>query len=336
LTIKEYSLPTLRKDLALLRRYGILTKAVYRWGYFLGFGVAGLRELRTLMAALLSMAQYQHSSIARQVYDVLERRLRGVSWQSQTSFKASSEVYLTRAFAQNCIVFTDPDAMIAQQRHNHNLFFSLEKLEQAMIDGQAIKIYQTRNPYAEKNIGLMIVFPLQLLYQEVAWYLICEVIQLESFVEKTPYLLVERVDRFSEEFNLIPKYRSQLAQQQSLARAEQLLKNGWGLHLGDAEEQAAELAGQVDLVKIVVRFFDPVAKFIEEGDARHIRQKIDDRGKPAYLDYQITLPLRSKREFYRWVRRFGSAAMFLEPAELIQKHQKEALELTERYNQLNQ
>jgi hypothetical protein len=131
-----------------------------------------------------------------------------VSWQSQTSFKASSEVYLTRAFAQICIVFTDPDAMIAQQRHNHNLFFSLEKLEQAMIDGQAIKIYQTRNPYAEKNIGLMIVFPLQLLYQEVAWYLICEVIQLESFVEKTPYLLVERVDRFSEEFNLIPKYLS--------------------------------------------------------------------------------------------------------------------------------
>ncbi len=260
---------------------------------------------------------------AQRVYDSLQKRLWGASVELPT--------YLTRSFAQNCIVHTDPDAMIAAQRHSHNLFFSLEKLEQAMIDGQAVRIYQKKDPYS-KRTGPIIIFPLQLLYQEVAWYLVCEVIKWESSDVKTPYLLIERLDRFSEELDLIPKFRSKMAQKQSLAKAEQLLKNGWGLHLGDADQQAAELAGQLDLVKIVVRFFDPVTKFIQEGNARHVRQKIYDHSKLGFLDYEITLPPRSQPEFYRWTRRFSSAVIFLEPDELIQKHQREALELTNRYN----
>ncbi|MFN5856073.1 MAG: helix-turn-helix transcriptional regulator [Pseudanabaenaceae cyanobacterium] len=322
--VKEYSLPTLRKDLALLRRYGVLTKSVYRWGYFLGFGAVGPAELPMIMEALLSMATYQNSHSAKRVYDLVQKRLKGLL--------GDAPAYLTRAFAQNCIVDTDTDAMISQQRHSHNLFFSLEQLEQAMLNGQAVEIYQTRNLYG-KELRQMVLFPLQLLYHEVAWYLIGESCLSESLAEpKNPHWVVLRVDRFSDQINLISKFRSQSAQRQSLARAEQLLRNGWGLYLGDADQQAAELAGQIDLIKIVVRFFDPVTKFIQEGNARHIRQKIYDHSKSGYLDYEITLPPRSKREFYRWTRRFSSAVMFLEPEELIQKHQQEALELTNRYN----
>jgi len=45
--------PTLRKDLETLRRYGILDRQMYRWGYYLGTGALRRDELQVAFNAWL-------------------------------------------------------------------------------------------------------------------------------------------------------------------------------------------------------------------------------------------------------------------------------------------
>ncbi|WP_335209431.1 hypothetical protein [Nostoc sp.] len=67
-----------------------------------------------------------------------------------------------------------------------------------------------------------------------------------------------------------------------------------------------------------VRFFPEVMEFIQEGEKRHPKQKIElgpkgKNGKPTYVDYIVKLPKRSLEEFCRWVYRFMGNAQFISP-----------------------
>ena len=57
--LPAYSAHTLRKDLLLLRRYGILDDRMYRWGYYLGTGAMAKEELGLALQALASQAKIQ-------------------------------------------------------------------------------------------------------------------------------------------------------------------------------------------------------------------------------------------------------------------------------------
>lgn len=119
-----------------------------------------------------------------------------------------------------------------------------------------------------------------------------------------------------------------LLPKKSLNNAYQLLQNGWGLNLGNLQQQQLELAGKLDLVAVKVRFF-PVSAFIAEGELRHPRQIIEQKAK--YLDYSIKLPPRSLDEFSFWVNRYLGNALVLSPPELIAKYRQAALSLVQRY-----
>ncbi|MGL4499757.1 MAG: hypothetical protein ACRCU2_11895 [Planktothrix sp.] len=71
---------------------------------------------------------------------------------------------------------------------------------------------------------------------DIAWYLIYEYCE-------TGHLAIGRFDRFGDYCQLLTQQRTLERQSQSLKNAHQLLQNGWGLYLGDREEQPAELAG---------------------------------------------------------------------------------------------
>jgi hypothetical protein len=148
---------------------------------------------------------------------------------------------------------------------------------------------------------------------------------------------VSRLDRFSEHFKLLDsKSRTSTPQWQSLQVANQLLEAGWGLYLGNIEEQRLEKLGKLDFVNVTVRFFPEVLPFIQEAEKRHKSQKIypgpkAQDSKLMYLDYSVKLPPRSLNEFSRWVYRFMENAQFLAPKELVEKHKQLARELLARY-----
>jgi WYL domain len=175
-------------------------------------------------------------------------------------------------------------------------------------------------------------WPLQLIYQDTAWYLICQYCD-------NGRLSVERVNRFTDYCEIIDSEgRGLVAQEQSLKIAHKLLKNGWGLFLGNLEQQRAELEGTLKLEKVKVRFFDKVIGFILEGDRRHPRQKKikegprDSLGNLLYVDYHIDLPDRSLNEFSLWVNKFMENARVLSPPSLVEKHRQAARDLGDRYN----
>ena len=317
-----YSPHTLRKDLKTLRKYGILDRRMYRWGYYLGTGAMSRDELRTTFQSLAAHAKSQRDPNVRQVFQTLEQRLRGLNFES-----AGQLFYPVRTQLDRAIVYADPEEMMNKGHYRHTLFHQLIALETAIFKGQVIKLYRQRDLYSQITTGYIQVYPLQLIYVDIAWYLLYE-------DRSTQHLEVERVDRFSDYLRVVdPEGRGLPAQQQSLKTAHRLLSNGWGLYLGNAAEQSEERAGQINYVEVWVKFFPPVINFILEGNRRHPRQKVKKhtKGEEIYVDYKIKLPARSLNEFCYWVNRFMHYAQIIEPQSLVEQHYQAALALVKRY-----
>jgi hypothetical protein len=320
------AVPTLRKDLETLRRYGILDRRMYRWGYYLGTGVFSLGELKVAFNALASQAQYQRDPQIRRIHESLSLKLRGLDSELKGEISYPVRQYLNRT-----IVHTDPEEMAAKGENRDTLFHQLPLLETAIVQGKAITVSRSQNFYGSNHTGRLQVFPLQLIYHDIAWYLLYEYCD-------NGHLAIGRLNRFNnycQPLN-IPE-RGLDPQKQSLDRAYQLLENGWGLNLGDVQSQADELEGKLPLIQVSVRFFPPISAFILEGERRHPKQKIDSgpidphTRKPSYVKYTVNLPSRSLEEFIIWVYRYMDNAELICPNELVEKHAQAAQRLVQRY-----
>ncbi|AFY51314.1 hypothetical protein Nos7524_5624 (plasmid) [Nostoc sp. PCC 7524] len=318
--------PTLRKDLETLRNYGILDRRMYRWGYYLGTGALSTTELKVAFNALASQAQYQGDAQVRRIYETLSKRLRGLDMELKGEF-----FYPTRQHLNRAINYTDPEDMAARGQHQDTLFHQLPLLEQAVNQGQAIEISRSRDLYNSNRIGRFQVFPLQLIYYDIAWYLLYEIYE-------TGHLVMGRLNRFNSHcYPLKIQPRGLEKQRESLAKAYKLFENGWGFNLGEPEPQQLELAGKLAFIPVKVRFFSPVSAFILEGERRHLRQKITKgpinkiTGEYTFVEYAVDLPPRSLDEFSLWVYRYMDKVEVLSPPELVEKHRQAAQLLFSRY-----
>ena len=321
ITINHCSIPTIRKDLVTLRKYGILNKRIYRWGYYLGTGVMTKQELSVALNALASLAEYQRSPQIIRMYASLVKRLQGFDSEDNSKL-----LYPVRSQINHLIVNTDLEDRIKKKQiqNRHTLFDSLSTVEKAILDGQAIEIYRHTDPYAD-NTGAAQVYPLQLIYHDIAWYLLYENCENSHF-------MVVRVDRLTDKcVEVLSQIRSLQAQKESLDLAHQLLANGWGLNMGEFDEQIQERQMKLEFETVIVRFFAPVIQFIEEGTYRHPSQKIDAQRKPDSIDLHLTLPPRSLSEFSRWVNRFMDNAIVLAPESLIDQQAQAAQRLADLY-----
>lgn len=318
--------PTLRKDLETLRRYGILDRRMYRWGYYLGTGAMSQDELKVAFNALASQGQFQGDPQIKRIHESLSKRLKGLDMELEGKF-----FYPTRQHLNRAIIYTDPEEMAAKGENRETLFHQLPVLEAAISQGQAIEISRGTDFYGSDRIGIVQVIPLQLIYHDIAWYLLYE-------YYKNGHLAIGRLNRFKnycKVLNIPP--RGLDTQRDSLAKAYQLLENGWGFNLGDSPQQQQELRGELELVKVKVRFYPPVTAFIQEGERRHPKQKITpgaidvNTGKSHYVDYTVALPPRSLDEFILWVYRYMDKAQILAPQELLEKHHQAAQALVARY-----
>lgn len=323
LSIPNYSIHTLRKDLQTLRDYGILDRRKHRAGYYLGTGMMTKPELRLAVQALATQAHQLGDPQARRIYAQIERKLRGLDLASE-----GEALYPVRSHRNQPIVYTDPDEMLRRGVPRRTLFFHLDQLEEAIKAGQPVEIFRISNPFGTAKVGHLQVYPLQLIYSEVAWYLLFE-------DTKTGHLEIERMDRLSDSLKLLPNSpRGSTQQRESLKVAEKLLDDGWGLYLGNLEEQKQERNGELVFTRIKVRFYEPVMTFIQEGVRRHPRQKMrkGSQGDRPYLDYQIELPGRSLNEFLRWLNRFMHCVQILKPEALAQQHRANAAALLDLYD----
>lgn len=323
------AIPTLRKDLETLRSYGILEKRSYRWGYYLGTGIFTFKQLQILVNSLTSLADFQGDPQAKQLYQTLLKRL-NLSSLDYSHIKQNQLFYPTRQHLNRAIVHTNWEEMLETGENQNNLFHHWETLTEAIENGQAIEISRRSDPYGNGNVGCIQVFPLQLIYHDIAWYLAFEYCHTE-------HLAIGRINRFGNYCKKLTLIRSLEEQYQNLEKVHHLLKSGWGLFLGQPEEQRLELENKLDKITVKVRFFPPVTAFIEEGKRRHCTQKIkiykDSRtGQIQYLDYSLQLPPRSIAEFNLWVKRHFESAQVLSPPELVNEYKQSTLMLAQRYH----
>jgi hypothetical protein len=284
------------------------------------------RELQVAFQALRSQAEAQGDPEVRRVYERLSLRLRGFELETRGDF-----FYPVRQNLSRTIEWTDPEEMMACGENRHTLFHQIATLEEAIARGQAVEISRDRDPYAGHKLGIQLVWPLQLIYREIAWYLLYECCHNRQFA-------IGRLSRFSRYCKVYPiGDRGQAAQRESLELAYGLLEGGWGLYLGKAEEQQLELAGELDLITVRARFFPPVSHFIVEGELRHPRQHlrlgpVDElTGQEQWLDYTVELPPRSLLEFRIWLQRYLDKAQILAPPDLARDHYQAAIALVQRY-----
>jgi hypothetical protein len=323
ITLKYDSAHTLRKDLKILKHYGVMAERRYQWGYYLGTGGLTWPELKTALNALRSLAVYQQDPLINDLYDKIVRRL-GVQPSS------GGFIYPVRSHINQAIVYTDPTEMMRQSRYRHTLFEHLDEIEAAILHGQAIEIHRDRRAFKTSDVGYFQVWPLQLVYSDIAWYLLCEEVE-------DGRLGFRRLDRFTGHFKLLPEQQRSIEEQyQSMEAAHALRRQGWGLSLGTAEEQELERSGKQELIHTTVRFFSDVIVFIVEGELRHPTQKIESepvsRGKkPSYVDYHVDLPPRSMPEFSFWVYKHLDQAQFLAPEEWVKEHHHRAKQLVARF-----
>ncbi|MBD2666243.1 hypothetical protein B6N60_04855 [Richelia sinica FACHB-800] len=317
---------TLRKDLETLRNYGILDRRMYRWGYYLGTGALSTAELKVAFNSLASQAQYQGDAQTRRIYETLSKRLRGLDMELKGEF-----FYPTRQHLNRAIIHTDPEEMAAKGENRDTLFHQLPLLEQAISQGKAIEISRTKDLYASNRIGRFQVFPLQLIYHDIAWYLLYELCE-------NGHLVMGRINRFNSHcYPVKIPARGLEKQRESLAKAYKLFENGWGLNLGEPELQQLELSGNLKFIKVEVRFYPPISNFILEGERRHLNQKIilgetdKNTGEYKFIEYHVKLPPRSLDEFLYWVYRYMDKAEILSPTELREQHRQAGQALFNRY-----
>jgi predicted DNA-binding transcriptional regulator YafY len=322
-------LPTIRKDLETLRNYGILERRMYRWGYYLGTGAMTKSEFKTAFDALKALGTYQGDPRIKEIYDTLTKRLKGFELDNEAEF-----FYPVRQNISQVINYTNPEEMMRKKQNRHTLYHQIHLLENAIIKGKVIEISRITdlyNNHQDSKIGIEIVWPLQLIYHDISWYLVYEKC-------KNSHLVIGRLNRFSDYCEVIPGGRGIKAQQYSLSSVYELLNNGWGLFLGEQQEQELELRGKLEFIQIKVRFYPPVSNFIREGEKRHLKQKIisgkkdPHTNKPSYIDYHIELPPRSLNEFMIWLQKYGSNVEVIQPALLRQQHLDSALALISRYS----
>jgi predicted DNA-binding transcriptional regulator YafY len=325
ISLSTYAFPTLRKDLATLRHYGILDHNRYDWGYYLGTGAMAQEDLPLVLNALASQATHQGDAQVKRLYQTLSQRFKRLNLESQGQL-----FYPVRAHFNRAIIHTDPDEMLRKQENRDTLFHDLETLERAIVQGLPIEIYLSRNLYMGKA-SYRQVYPLQLLYYDIAWYLLMEDVA-------NGHLAISRLDRFAHYLKILnAKGRGLDAQHRSLQSTHQLLRNGWGLNLGNPDEQQMERQGTLPLITVKVRFFSPISRFIQEGERRHIKQKVlpgpkdEKTGEPAYVDYVVKLPERSLNEFSFWVFRHMENAQVLAPPTLVEQHRQAISKLATRY-----
>ncbi|MFS8882509.1 WYL domain-containing protein [Synechococcus sp. R55.3] len=310
---------TLHKDLQTLRYYGILGDQTYRWGYYLGSSAMTELEFNTALSALHSQATYQRDPKAQEAFQAIVRRRWGKSHSSES-------FYPVRAQLNRSIIPTDPTRVSRKGSAVRTLYSALDTLEAAILQGQAIQICRSSDPYQQGQQGSKSIWPLQLIHYDIAWYLAYE-------QSDTQHLVIGRLDRFDDQCQVLshpPRSRSQ--QLKRLKQVHELLNQGWGLFLGEPEEQRQELSGQLPFTEITVRFYGDTIPFIREGGYRHPSQKILTPSRQGqYLDYQVRLPPRSHGEFMRWVNRFMGNVQILTPPELAEQHAKLAEEQLQRY-----
>jgi predicted kinase len=213
---------TLRKDLEkLLTPYGFRTRNDnVRHGYALGTALLSANRMREIHGVVSQAAGRLADPTAQDLLAELEQRLHWGGIDTKT-------LSPVRAFANRSIIssaLVRPDSLAAERQAEH--------LETAIVERRRIELerYASVASYADSPSGVLRVWPLQLLFHSIGWYLVFE----DDSVGRAEGLIrCERIDRLALRRSERGTRRSDDAHAAALQRLETLLHLSGGIYFGD-------------------------------------------------------------------------------------------------------
>jgi predicted kinase len=221
---------TLRKDLEkLLTPYGFRSRnANVRHGYALGTALLSAPRLREVHAVVRDAVVRLEDPTAQDLLSELEERLRwgGVAVERQPP---------VRAFANRSIISAElvrPDALANRQQ--------AEQLETAIVERRRLVLerYRHASRFPDSPDGELRVWPLQLLFHNIGWYLVYE---LDAIGRPEGLIRSERLDRLALRHSESRNRRSEDEHARSLERLQRLLRACGGIYFGDDVTAQKEL-----------------------------------------------------------------------------------------------
>ncbi|MBD2302804.1 WYL domain-containing protein [Nostoc sp. FACHB-190] len=320
------NLDTVRKDIEkVLKPYKILPDFPLRDGYFAGTAILSAQELTKVFDVLQSQAKSLNDPVALEIYETFAARM------TQSKLNVH-QVYPVRAIANRNIV--DPEFLPSDA-----LSRNLQQLEEAIAKGQLLELnrFPGGGRFALDEEGFFLVFPLQIVFYNQAWYLGFE-------CESGKYKGLFRFERLDRLFVGQPQVqvRSRQEQENSLRKLQKLSAASAGIFLGyDTNDQRKFLSQdkqeRLQVCQTVELWFNnAIFRFISEGtkrfpakqmkmslpvDSRRLKlpksifclEKTTDKNFPNR--FQLLLPkwYFDDIEFLRWIVGFGGSVKVVKP-----------------------
>ena len=255
---------SIRKDIEkILKPYGLLPDFPMKRGYFAGTAILSQEDLVKVFQLLETQAKHLEDPIALEVYETFKQRM-------ETSKLAESDSYPVRAIHNHNIVNLE---MISES----SLARNTEAVEDAIAQGKLLELGRIPESgvFEKQSDKLFLVYPLQIVFHNIGWYLGFEHYQKE----KRGLLQFERLDRL---FLGKPqsKARSRNTQLKSLNHLITLYQSSGGIFLGNdpkiQQQYLSSDASEREKVEITIElwFNDAMFRFISEGTQRFPSQQM--------------------------------------------------------------
>ncbi|MCS5693416.1 WYL domain-containing protein [Cyanobium sp. FGCU-6] len=334
---------TLRKDLEkLLTPYGFRQRNDnVRHGYAIGTALLSAHRLREIHGVVSQAAGRLADPTAQDLLAELEQRLQwgGIALDTATPVRA----FANRSIVSSALV--RPDSLAAERQ--------AEALETAIVERRRIELerYVSVGSFADSPDGAFRVWPLQLLFHNIGWYLVYEEDAIGTGVG---LIRSERIDRLALRRSERGNRRSDEAHSQALRRLELLLHHSGGIYFGSDLKTQLRLASPNARLRarqlVTLRFCCQgwCFAFIREGLQRypieHTRfsrplagehwwhhpnaPHVLEPGSPSDTHpYPVELDLppwtvERDIDLRNWLFGFGAGIRIEAPAELRQEHQE--------------
>lgn len=322
----------IRKDIErVLKPYRILPGIPMRHGYFAGTGLFTASELMRIFQVMQSLAESKTfiDPLHQEIYETVETRLH---WAGI----ATGDSYPVRAIEEKSIVAYDqvsPDSLADRHQQEHVIH--------AIESGQLLEVVRPagRASFTNSSEERLLIWPLQVVYHRIAWYL--------GYEQAGDGLFgFQRLDRLVLGHPQV-RTRERQDQAKALAKLKKLLHMSYGIFLGcDAQVQSILLGSNAKLkresrITLELRFTDTIFRFIVEGTRRFEYLEMSPppahptglaRRKPFILERDTTdsqfpnclrarLPIWSLDDIdlTRWIVGFGGQVKVVEPTSLAHK-----------------
>jgi predicted kinase len=366
----------LRKDFEeLLLPYGFRRETrgrpeSVRHGYAIGTALLSVEELLDVHNLLKASLERLSDASQKPVLQALEERLR---WAGLLDYQLPRTRHPKRAFANRALTEA-PNGTLAQPETN-------QRLERAIVDRRRIRLRHLPDPEPTQEMrqrgddGSFVVWPLQMLFHNISWYLAFERYGIGTSQGLIQTLRLDRLVMLGEDGNA--RRNSPHEHTAALQRLERLLHLCGGLYFGNSLEaqlaitaslpdsaaanHPAQIAGLEWYDRLRFSCTPAIFRLIREEPKRfppeHTRYSKPIAGlsdwEPGPLDQlqpnapgdshlypvEIMLPRWTVHEDWDlrgWLFRFGAGIRIEEPSALRQTHLQMAQDVVDLYTRAPQ